>query len=162
MMTIADSSRAPTPGVAARLSEWAALAVLSLTAIRKRFGMSRKYLDRNTSYGKLAGLIEYHNPAAHPARFFFKGENSGSAVMYISAPEALTGLGTDSLRRELGAPAAMLPSRAGKSYTHAVYPEHGVAFSADNTNVAFIELFPATTLERYQAEIYDRPEPFTK
>jgi hypothetical protein len=162
MSNDADYSRARVPEVVARLREWTALATLPLAAIRKRFGTSEKYADRNTSYGNLKGLIEYHNAAAHPARFFFNGKNDRPIVMYISTPEALAGLDPGGLRRELGDPEATLPSRAGKAFTHFIYPNRGIAFSSDGTSVAFIELFPPITLDRYQAEIYDRPELFTK
>jgi hypothetical protein len=35
-----------------------------------------------------------------------------------------------------------LRSRVGKTFNHYVYPDKGVAFSADSKSVRFIEIFP--------------------
>ena len=42
------------------------------------------------------------------------------------------------------------------------YPEQGVAFSAEDGRVQFVELFPPLPPERYQAEIYKDPGPFIR
>ena len=37
-----------------------------------------------------------------------------------------------------------------------------MAFSADGDEVEFLEVFPPTTLERYESEIYREPGPFVE
>jgi hypothetical protein len=53
-------------------------------------------------------------------------------------------------------------SRAGKEYTHTVYPTEGVAFSADGDEVVILEVFPPRTLDAYLKEIYEDPGPFIR
>ena len=68
----------------------------------------------------------------------------------------------DALERELGPPAATLRSRTGADSQLRVYPERGVAYATDGSSVEILEVFPPTTLDRYQAEIYEDPGEFIR
>jgi hypothetical protein len=149
--------------VSTSLPEWMAMRKLTLAELRAHFGFSENYLDRNTAYGQLTNLIEFHNPDKHPGRFFFDAHDQTTlVVMYVGSSEALRSLARDDLIREFGVPEARLRSRAGKVYTHYVCPRSGVAFSSSKEDVAFIETFPEMTLKNYRATLYLDPGDFVK
>lgn len=146
------------------LQEWRALSHLTFEELQARLVMRPEHLDSHTSYGNLAHVVELHNKSADPARFYFreaKAKEKPIAVV-IEDHAALAALDPKDLRAELGAPREMLASRAGKEYTHFVYPERGIAFSANRDEVVLLEIFPPTTLAHYKQELYLDPGPFVK
>lgn len=144
------------------LSEWLALSHLNFDEIKTRFHMRAKNLNSHTTYGNLAHVVELHNASAHPARFYFRdAKPDGKPVaIVIDADDLRAPVGPKELRTELGAPRDMLASRAGKDFTHYVYPERGIAYSANADSVAYLEIFPPTTLAQYEQELYLDPGPF--
>lgn len=146
------------------LSDWLALLGLTFEEIKARFHMHSKNLDSHTSYGNLARVVELHNASAHPARFYFRdAKPDGKPIaIVIDTSDTLDKLDPGTLRAELGAPRDMLASRAGKDFTHYVYPKRGVAFSANADSVAYLEIFPPTTLAQYEQDLYLDPGPFVK
>lgn len=150
------------PRVAALLREWRELCTLNLADLAARLGRGALHVDRHTAYGRMGGLVEYHHAAAHAGRFYFLDEQRPSVLAYFADIDERERPTPAELEQELGAPAAVLRSRAGKSYRHAVYPQQGLAYSADAKRVAFIEIFPPTTLADYQERIHDEPEPFVR
>jgi hypothetical protein len=128
--------------------------------IKKRFRMSQKHVERDASYGRFVGLTSLHNPAAHPARFFFSGE--ALALLYVDDADALANIDAADLMARLGEPAARVRSRAGKAFTHNVYPQAGIAVSVHQGAAAYVEIFPPTTLQSYLDRLYVDPEAYTK
>lgn len=146
------------------LDEWLALAHLTFAEIQARFQMNDDNLDSHTSYGNLARVVELHNASAHPARFYFKDTTPAAKpiVIVLDAPEALAQLDPNELRAELGAPRETFASRAGKDFAHYVYPDRGIAFSANRDTLAYLEIFSPMTLTQYENELYLDPGPFVK
>lgn len=62
----------------------------------------------------------------------------------------------------LGKPDAVLRSGAGKDYNHYVYPNKGLAFSANAREVAYLEIFAPTSLEAYESQFYFEPPAFVR
>lgn len=139
-----------------RLGELLELRELTLDDAAERFGLSDDDLDRGLRYEGLSELTLAHKPAAHPGYFYF--DDGRLAMLYVEAP----GIDAAALQAELGDPEATLRSRAGKGYVQRVYPERGIAYSSKGDHVAFVEVFPPTSLERYEREIYEDPGEFTR
>jgi hypothetical protein len=142
------------------VEEWIALRDAGIDEIRDRFSMADAHVDRDASYGKLGRLTELHNAKTHPARFYFQGATQ--VLVYVDDPAALAGCDAADLLQRLGKPAAELRSRAGKVFTHYVYPEAGIAFSAHQNTIAYVEIFAPCSLQDYRARIYVDPGAFTK
>lgn len=142
------------------VEHWIALRDARIDEIRNRFSMGDAQLDRNASYGKLGPLTELHNAKTHPARFYFDGETP--VLVYIDDPAALADCAAADLLQRLGEPAAALRSRAGKVFTHYVYPAAGIAFSAHQQSIAYLEIFAPGPLQDYLDRIYVDPGAFTK
>jgi len=142
------------------MEQWIALRDARLDEIRKRFAMDDAHIDRNASYGKLDALTELHDTKKHPARFYFDGD--APLLIYVDEPVALARCDATELVERLGKPAAELRSRAGKTFTHYVYPAAGIAFSAHRQEIAYVEVFAPGTLQDYLDRIYVDPGAFTK
>ena len=142
------------------LDEHLALMNLSMEEVIQKFSIPKKDIDNNANYEKLSKLTLLKNNKFHPGYFYFK---DGKLVMlYIGKNDQLEKLDPKVLQDNLVEKGISLRSRAGKTFNHYVYPEKGVAFSADSRSVRFIELFPPTSLEAYKVEIYEDVPPFIK
>ncbi len=108
---------------------------------------------------RLTGLTRFRNWDAHPGQVYFR---DGQFVLFYVEDVSREVLSPKWLREYLGKPAAVLPSRAGKDHQQYVYPQKGVAFSADADAVSFLEIFPPTSLEEYKSQFYWDPGAFTK
>jgi hypothetical protein len=112
-------------------------------------------IEENVRYEKLRPVTRIRVPALWPGYFFFDGDHQ--VMLYAGEPE---GEDPDALAARLGGDGHELRSRAGKRAVLHVWPEQGVAFSEEHGGVDFIEVFAPTTLEDYQARIYDEPGEF--
>ena len=134
------------------LDDLLALRELSRAELQARFpGVET---DPQVSYERLSGVDRLHDPDAFPGHFYFRGDDL--QMLYVPR-SALKGADLGELRRELGEPAATLSSRTGEDSSLLVYPERGVSVATDGERVEILEVFPPTTLEAYEAGIYDPP-----
>jgi hypothetical protein len=138
------------------LDQWRATARLDREQITAKLGAPA--VEINT-YGKLSGLEAMHNESAHPGHFYFQGQ--ALVLLYISG-DAAEALDPSALRAALGDPELSVRSRAGKRFTHRVWASQGVAFSDDGDEVAFVEVFPATSTAQWQARYATDPPAFRK
>ncbi|WP_041233032.1 hypothetical protein [Cylindrospermum stagnale] len=142
------------------LDDFLAFRNLSMEEIRTRLSISEENTEQNVGYEKLTQLTLFHNPNAHFGYFYFR---DGKLVMlYVGDHEQVEQLDPKVLEEKLGGRGIRLRSRAGKRFNHYVYPDKGVAFSADSQSVSFIEIFPPTSIEAYKADIYEEVPPFIK
>lgn len=139
-----------------RLDELLALRDLTLDEARDRLDLSDDQVEDGLQYEGLKGVVMAHNPGRHPGRFYFR--DGRLEMLYVAHPD----LDAETLERDLGEPDATLRSRAGKGYAHRVYADRGVAYSSKAGDVAFVEVFPPTTVERYRQEIYEDPGEFSR
>jgi hypothetical protein len=63
-------------------------------------------------------------------------------MLYIGENEELKEISSKLLQSNFAEEGIKLRSRVGKTFNHYVYPDKGVAFSADSKSVRFIEIFP--------------------
>ncbi len=131
-------------------------------SVLRDLGIGAQGGETGVAYGGLAGLVRVHEASSHPAFFFFRGEHV--ALIYASDSAYLAAFTVSALREHLGEPALELRSRAGKASVLAVYPAAGVAFSfsPSDSHVEFLEVFPATTADTYQRDIYREPAAFSR
>jgi hypothetical protein len=142
--------------VSGQLDELISLRGLTLDEAAERLDLSDDNVEDGLQYEGLKGMTMAHNPARHPGRFYFR--DGRLAMLYVAHPD----VDAETLERELGEPDATLRSRAGKGYAHRVYADRGVAYSSKGGDVALLEVFPPTSVERYQDEIYEDPGAFTR
>lgn len=138
------------------LDELISLRDLTLDEATERLDLSADTIEDGLQYEGLKGMTMAHNPARHPGRFYFR--DGRLAMLYVANPDVVA----ETLERELGEPDATLRSRAGKGYAHRVYADRGVAYSSKGSHVALLEVFPPTSVERYQHEIYKEPGEFVR
>jgi hypothetical protein len=136
---------------------------LTLPDMLARHGLGFDQVKHHSKYIRLAGLARVYDRDAHPGRFYFHEADETFVLLYIEQPgRDYPQLTSPALRKYLGEPAAELPSRAGPQHVQSVYPEQGMAFSADQQEVSFLEIFQPTTLETYQAQFYMNPGTFIR
>lgn len=143
------------------LPTWKSYLSMNETEIRQRFPMEEAHIQRDGFYGNQKGLTVLYDPDTYPGIFFLK--NGQCLLFYASMDwETTDGLTYSNFIRLLGEPAADLPSRAGKLSSVYVFPEQGVAFSANGESVEFVEIFAPATLKDYQDRFYRKPGPFIR
>ena len=142
------------------LSEWVKLRNLSMQQIKERCSISDSQIRQNSSYIKLTNLTALHNPAQFPGTFYFR--DGIFVLLYVGTGPELNQFDRKTLWDYLGGQGVKLQSRVEKRAVHHVYPELGIAFSADPESVSILEIFPPMTIEQYQATIYRDPGLFIK
>ena len=141
------------------LDELLALRELDRDAIVKRLGASPEQITPDVSYGSLGHVDRLTAPGAHPAHFFFRGDEL--ALVYVPE-DALHDLTPDRLRDELGGAGERLRSRFGKDAALYVHADRGVAYTEEGGAVVALEVFEPTTLDRYRDEIWWEPPGFIR
>lgn len=112
-------------------------------------------VDEDVGYEALAGVDCIHAPSFSPAHFFFAGPEL--KLVYVPRT-AIGGQDAQPWLDELGE-GPQLASRTGKRGVLEVRPERGFAFSHQDDRIELAEVFPPTTLEAYERDIYDEPAP---
>ncbi len=85
----------------------------------------------------------------------------GQLVLIYFGAAATEGLEPAALKDQL-APTESLRSRVGKKHQHHVAAQAGIAWSADKSEVALVELFEPGDLASWQSRFYEEPPPFRK
>ncbi len=112
-------------------------------------------VDEDVGYEALEGVDCIHAPSFSPAHFFFAGPEL--KLVYVPRT-AVGGQDAQPWLDELGS-GPQLASRTGKRGVLEVRPERGFAFSHQAGKVELAEVFPPTTLEAYERDIYEEPSP---
>lgn len=133
---------------------------LSPAGVRDRLDIEHGETHRDVSYEGLQGLTQYYNPAKFPGRVYVSSERV--EMVYIPHGSALADTTVKELRSALTGKSKDLRSRAGKEFDHIVYATDGVAFSREDDELRFVEVFPPRPLQAYLDEIYRDPGPFTR
>lgn len=108
------------------------------------------------SYQSMGGLSLLELPRLRDVGVYFDGD--AVAVIAVSEPS----IGAGELRSRMGDDIVELRSRQGKRAMIELDAAHGIAFSSDDDEVGFVELFPPTTAEEYRARIWFEPPAFRK
>lgn len=138
-----------------------ALLGLSEEDVRERLGATDGNVRREVAYERLKDVTEIYRPETFPGRIYLR--NGSVELVYVPYGPALDGLTSADLEAELGKEGEQLRSRAGKTFTHYVHAQQGVAYTADSDDaVEFVEVFGPRTLEAYRADIYEDPGDFIR
>lgn len=142
------------------LDDCLALRELPMEEVQDRLAISEEHIDQNANYEHLSGLTELRNPDVHPGFFYYReGE---FVLLYVGEANELYQMDVNELESRLGHPEAMLRSRAGKLFSHHVYPDQGIAFSTDGEDIFILEIFLPASLVEYKTKFYIDPGPFTR
>jgi hypothetical protein len=142
------------------LASWISLRDISMREAMVRFSIATANIRTEGSYQGLDHLTELHNPAAHPARFFFR--DGKIAMIHVDGGADLEHLRARAILAELGDGGTSLQSRACKACVEHVYPERGLTVSVEGDKVSFVDIYPPTTLATYVTEIYVEPRAFVR
>ena len=142
------------------LDDWLALRELPMAEIQARFGISEDHILSDANYEKLKGVTELHNPDSHPGYFYY--QEGQFVLLYVGRSPQMDELDPSEMEEQLGEPAKQLPSRAGKTFNHLVYPDQGIAFSTNGLNVRILEIFPPMDFKSYKKRYYKKPPLFTR
>jgi hypothetical protein len=111
-----------------------------------------------TGYQGLRDLDVIEAPGGE--RIHVRGDDVELIYLGPSAiPAALT---SDSLSEALDSEGDVLRSRQGKRASLHVVADRGVAWSEEDGEIGFIELFPPTTLDIYRRRIFQNPPTFAQ
>lgn len=145
------------------LNEWLKLRSLSQAELVEYLEIPNENVVEN-AYEGLTNVVRLNNSARHPGYFYFRDDVL--VMLYVEAfPTSMhSDFTSDRLRQELGEPELELRSRAGKHNRIFVYPQQGIAFSADLSSggVDFIEVFQPMTADSYRQTIYREPPKFKR
>lgn len=144
-----------------QLEAWLALRDLNIDQVAAMFGLTPEQAIPERRYGQVAGLREFSHPDAHAGAVLFRGDKF--MLFYIEdLADELALITPAFLQRYLGGAGVTLRSRAGKRCRQHVYAERGIAYSACDDAINFLEIFPPTTLEEYRNTLYQEPSKFTR
>lgn len=115
-------------------------------------------VDSDVAYGSLNGVDRVHAAGLSPAHFYFAGDD----LELVYVPRAAVSEATAATWLERVGPGPQLRSRTGKRSVLEVRPELGFAFAHDDGGVELAEVFPPTTLDAYEQQIYEDPGPFVR
>lgn len=139
------------------LEELLKLAGATLATVASALDADPDDREEVTGYEALTDVDVVDTPSG--ARVFLHGDDV--ALIYVGERALPADADPDRLRELLGS-GERLRSRQGKKAKMHVVADKGVAWSEEAGELGFIELFPPTTFEDYQATIYDEPGPFIR
>ena len=140
------------------LSSYRSLIHQDLSKTKSFFSVKDEEIKEGLSYGRLRGLslIEVHGNL--PSTLYCKGEKV--ILVYISGSR--TNISVSQLQGAYPQADVINPSRAGKRFSHYVVAKEGVSWSDNGEEVAFIEIFPPTTVSNWKKTFYQDPGLFHK
>ena len=140
------------------LSRYRAYVEQNLMQTKARLSLKDEAIQIGRSYGSLQDLSVVVHTAELPCTMYFK--NGEFVLLYVSGDQST--YTAKSLHKQFPNTDAVSPSRAGKRFSHYVAPDKGIAWSDDGEELAFIEIFPATTLHGWKETLYTNPGSFHK
>jgi len=111
-------------------------------------------------YEGLEGVEQVYNKEKFAGRVY--GRDGRVEVIYVPGGSALADTTVKELSSGMKGKGKEMRSRAGKEFTHVVYAEEGLAFSAEGDELGFVEVFRPRPLKQYLEDIYRDPGPFTR
>jgi hypothetical protein len=129
---------------------------LARPQLLERIGRTDDDVEDGCAYQSLEGLSAVRRTERPAVDIYLDGDRV--VMIAVSSPDI-----TPAALRRLVAPGATeLPSRQGKSAVITVDAKAGLAFSAEDDEVGFVEIFPSTTDDDYRSRVYWDPGAFTK
>ena len=129
-----------------------------LAAAAAALGADRGRREKTSGYEGLSKLDAIDAPDG--SQLLARGD--ALALVYIGTESMPTGVRSDDLVSALGSSGRSLRSRQGKSARMHVLAEEGIAWSEEDGDIGFIEIFPARSFDEYTRDIYEEPPKFVK
>jgi hypothetical protein len=140
------------------LEDLARIPGASLATVASITGADLDNREPGAGYQRLAEVDAIDAPGG--ARVYARGEQV--LLVYVGTDALPAGTNHQALARIAGSDGETLRSRQGKSALMHVVADKGIAWSEDDGEVGFVELFPPTTLNGYQKTIYREPPKFIR
>jgi len=141
---------------AADLAQLMELTSMDRVAALDALGARDSDVEDGYSYQSMKGLSVLSLPKRFGARVFF--DSDAVAMVSVSEPP----IPPDEIRSLMSDDAVELRSRQGKRAMIELDAGRGLAFSRDDDEVGFVEVFAPTTVEDYRERIWFEPPAFTK
>ena len=140
----------------------ASRALLEMTeaGVRRELDADHGEVRDDVAYEGLEGVTQLYNRDRFAGRVYLR--DGRVAIVYVPHGPALSRTSVKQLIRGLHGKRKEMRSRAGKEFTHVVYAEDGIAFSADHDDLQFVEVFRPRSLKDYLAQVYRDPGPFIR
>jgi hypothetical protein len=113
-------------------------------------------VDDGYSYQSMQDLSVLRPKRLHDSRIYFDGD----AVVMIALSEP--SISATVIRDAMSSDVVELRSRQGKKAMIEVDAGAGLAFSRDDDEIGFLEIFPPTTIDDYRTRIWKEPPAFRK
>lgn len=130
----------------------------TLTDVQRTLGPDAEPIPGD-EYGRMEDVTSIRDAAVFPGTLFLL---DGEVELVYVDGEALPEVTPADLTAQLGDGAVALRSRAGKRANLWVHAEQGVAFSAQDDTLDFLEVFRPRSQAAYEAEIYREPHAFIR
>jgi hypothetical protein len=141
-----------------KVDQLLALPGASLADATELTGASPERRERITGYQGLRDLDVIEAPSGE--RIHIRGDDV--VLVYVGPSAVPVGLTSESLSEAVGSDGELLSSRQGKRASLHVVADRGVAWSEEDGEIGFIELFPPTTLATYRRRIFQEPPTFAQ
>jgi hypothetical protein len=137
------------------LSDWLAARDITRAELEEKGAT----VERDVGYERLRHVDRLRAEAVSPGLFYFDGDE----LRIVFIPDEHTeGMSAAPLAEELGASEQQLRSRAGKNSRIELHAERGIAYSHDDDQLEFVEVFPPASAQWYVDEVYRDPGEFYK
>lgn len=140
------------------LSRYRSYVDQNLMETKARLSLKDGDIQNGFSYGNLQDLSTIVLSDNLPSTLYFK--DGEFVLLYVSGGQ--TTYTVASLHKQYPKTEVITPSRAGKRFSHYVVPDKGIAWSDDGEELAFIEIFPSTTIQGWKEKLYKHPGDFYK
>jgi hypothetical protein len=134
---------------------------LDEAGVRRRLDGPDAEVNTDRRYEGLEHVTHYYNPSVLPAHVYVR--NGRVQMVYVPrGSAALQDTTPADIDAQVGGRGQRVRSRAGKSSNQYVRADQGVAYSTDEDEVEFVEIFRPRSLDAYLREIYQDPGEFIK
>jgi hypothetical protein len=130
----------------------------SLAEVQDKLGPAAEPIPGD-EYGQMEVVTSIEDPDAFPGTIYLQDD---VVELVRIGRRNLTSLTRTDLDGEFGGNAVRLRSRSGKRANLWVHAEQGVAYSAQDDALDFLEVFRPRPQQRYEDEIYRDPGPFIR
>jgi hypothetical protein len=131
---------------------------LSLEEAQLLLGGNAKPVEGD-EYGRMRNLTSLEDPQVFQGTLYL--ENNRVILVHVNSL-GLGGYTKEDFQSYFSGTAILLRSRAGKKANLFVYANQGIAFSAQEDRLHFLEVFSPCSQKQYEAHVYKKPAAFIR
>jgi hypothetical protein len=141
------------------LDELLALRGADLREVTERTGADPAQRRPSKGYQNLSdGVESFDTPDG--SRVFVRGDEL--LMIHVDEEALPPGVDADTLAEAVGTAGEALRSRQGRRAMMHVVADQGIAWSEEDGELGFVEIFPPSDFEAYRSRIYQQPGAFIR